>query len=114
MPTAIDDDIVAQLEVLGAPDDVIAAARASITPVDLDCHVWEENWDTVMFFIEVGTQWRLEMGMAGLAYFGLEYRSVESVMNMLQIDLALRPDLFRGLRVMECAALPLLNKQHAR
>ncbi|KQV78471.1 hypothetical protein ASD15_21910 [Massilia sp. Root351] len=110
----IDDDVIAQLEAMHAPAHVIDAAREKLQPVDLDCHVWEENWATVLLFLDVSTQWNVSAGMEGRIYWGLDYQKVESTMRMLGIAQELQPDLFRGLRVMEQAALPLLNERKAR
>lgn len=106
----MNDDVVRQLEELQAPEEVIEAARRKLKPPDSHFHVWEENWPVVVLFSELATQWRVQVGMSSVVYFGLDYPSVESVMNVQRIPRAARAELLHGLRVMENAALPLLNK----
>jgi len=90
---------------------VIQAARDKSKPVDLDFHVWEENWPAVSLFLGLSTQWVVQLGMAGLVYLGLNYVAVKSTVELELIPQEQWPDLFHGLRVMERAALPLLNKR---
>jgi hypothetical protein len=105
----VDSDIVAQLRLLGAPDDVIEAARAPVLPVIVDFMVWEENWRTVSLFLGLATQWRVHIGMAGAHYQGLDYVAVEAALRLEGVPRRDRPDLFHDLQAMERAALPLLN-----
>lgn len=74
--------------------------------------VWPENWDTVRVFIALGTQWRREYaGMdAVMVWQGLRYGEAEATIRLM--GLAKRAgEIFDGLRVMESAALPILNKR---
>lgn len=58
-------------------------------------------------FTLLETQWRVISGMAGMVYQGLDYAAVESLLRLLQIKN--RAKVFEGLRVMEGAALSVLN-----
>jgi len=67
--------------------------------------VWEENWDTVMMFLRMQTQWNVSMaGLTGLNYSSLDYLSrLYSVKDPVS--------LFEGIQVMEVTALTCLNKR---
>lgn len=78
---------------------------------DTDCHVMFENIATLQVFLALATQWRREFaGMSGVCVWqGLRYSEAEAAIRMLgHADRA--GEIFDGLRVMEAAALPLLNK----
>jgi hypothetical protein len=68
-----------------------------------DCEVWDENWETVMMFLRLQTQWNVvQGGFTGLKYEVLRWfcdlYSVEDPRAMLE-----------GIQVMEAAALQVLN-----
>jgi len=68
-----------------------------------DFEVWDENWDIVMMFMRLQTQWNTVMGgVTGLKYEVLQWLcglySVEDPKAMLE-----------GIQVMEAAALQVLN-----
>ena len=67
--------------------------------------MWEENWDTVMMFLRMQTQWNVSMaGLTGLNYSSLDYLSrLYSVKDPVS--------LFEGVQVMEVTALTCLNKR---
>jgi hypothetical protein len=67
--------------------------------------VWEENWDVVMMFLRMQTQWNVSMaGLTGLNYSSLDYLSrLYSVKDPVS--------LFEGIQVMEVTALTCLNKR---
>lgn len=72
--------------------------------------MFEDNWDTFLFFLDLRTQWQIVAGMGGERVTGLNYQSVESVMRIKQIKPKDKPDLFRDLQIMESAALDVMNK----
>ena len=98
-----------------APEDVIEAVRARIeqaaTP-DEDTadafEVFSENWDSVLFFLRVGTQWNAIGGMERVHWLGLNYAGVETQMSQ---DRKKRAKLWAALQLMERAALEVLNSQ---
>lgn len=57
----------------------------------------------------MATQWRLVVGLAGFGYQGLEHASIPLALEMAGVGEAARAAVLRGLKVMERAALPLLN-----
>lgn len=78
-----------------------------------DFEVWPENWETLIAFLSVSTQWRTASfsggGMAPMQviYQGLDYTAVRAGLEGLGI--AATPAIWRGLRTMEAAARNALN-----
>ena len=73
---------------------------------DGDCfEVFEENWPTVEVFLQLQTQWQINNG----AWVGLYYSSIDFILRLRKSEDQL--EIFEGLRVMEAAALGLLNKK---
>jgi hypothetical protein len=79
--------------------------------IDEDCLVEEDNWKTLEVFLAMATQWRIIAGMSDATYQGLEYSTIPSVLAMTGIAQADHAHIFHGLRVMESAALSILNKR---
>ena len=88
---------------MGASPEQIAAAR--LEAVEQDCEVWEENWETVLMFIRMSTQWNTSM--AGLT--GLNYPSLEWLCKLYSVKDPVA--LFEGVQVMETTALSILNAE---
>lgn len=111
---SIDDGVVEALVMCGAPAEIIERARNGRAASDGDenCfEVWEQNWDSVLFFLLVGTQWRAIGGIDRVLWLGLDYAGVETSMRAEQIARVNRKPLWSDLRAMERAALEVLNKQ---
>lgn len=72
-----------------------------------DFEVEPENWETVVMFLRLSTQWR--HGFNGPT--GLDYTAVESTFRMT--GTAATPALFEGLQIMEFAALRTINQKRA-
>lgn len=67
------------------------------------CEVWDENWDILMMFLKLQTQWNTTMA----GYSGLNYQSLEWFCRVYNIeDVSAMVD---GIRIMEAAALKQLN-----
>jgi hypothetical protein len=95
----------------GAPDEVIKAARSRQDPEADNFEVHEDNWSSVVFFLEfAATQWNQSLGMSGVAYFGLRYEGIEAAMRMIATPRGDRKQLLQDLCIMERAALPILNQ----
>jgi len=90
---------------LGASPEQIAAAR--LEAVEQDCEVWEENWETVMMFLRMQTQWNTSMG----GVTGLNYSSLEYLCRLYSVKDPV--SLFEGVQVMEVVALSSLNKRNS-
>jgi hypothetical protein len=100
-----------QLEQFGADEAAIAAAVEQEREHDV-CEVHPDNDEPVAIFLALQTQWRIvTLSMGGSVYLGLDYAAVPAVFGLLGIDPALHQEQFAALRVMEAAALPLLNKR---
>jgi hypothetical protein len=99
------------MRAFGAPEEVIHDTLESQVEDDGQCAVWEENWDTLMVFLALQTQWRREIpAMSGqMIWHGLRYTEAEVVIRMMGHQKQ-QKDIFDGLRVMESTALPILNK----
>ena len=92
---------------MGAPSDVVDQLREH-EQEGTTFEIHEDNQDTVAAFLALQTQWRIIAGMA-MAYQGLDYGSIPAVLNMIGIPRADRARVFAELRIMEIAALPVLN-----
>jgi len=71
--------------------------------------VWPENCRTLNLFLECQTQWVAVAGLGGIAYLGLVWASVDALLRRERVKRARQ--VFADLRLMERAALPLLNEQ---
>lgn len=60
-------------------------------------------------FLALQTQWRVIVGGASVVRQGLDYASIQPVMEMLRVPAPKRRALFADLRVMEAAALAVYN-----
>jgi hypothetical protein len=107
----IDDGLIESLKAAGAQPDVIAAAKRNKKPIDDDLWIYEENWDAFAFFLDVDNHWHVAIGMTGKVYLGLNWSSIESVMRSFKsIPKSKRSQLYDDLRIIERAALSVLNK----
>lgn len=78
-------------------------AAVGLQAVEKHFEVWEENWEIVMMFVRMSTQWNTNMaGMTGLIYSSLEW--------LCKLYVVKDPvALFEGIQVMELAALSCMN-----
>ena len=82
------------------------AAQAGV--VDSDVEVWDENWQSVSFFLEYcRTQWRVGMGGAT----GLDYTAVLASLRTLRFPRERSNEVFSDVRLMEAAALEEMAKK---
>ena len=104
---APDAGVVDQLELAGAPQDVIDEARARVAAADqvADFEVWEDCWNAWLFFLSLRGQWQHAVGMAGMARTGLPFDRVLSAMVMQPIARVARPQLYDDIKRMEEAVL---------
>jgi hypothetical protein len=71
--------------------------------------VWDENWDIVMMFLRMQTQWNTTMA----GYLGLKYEVLLMPGGLLDLySVGDRLEMMEGLRVMEAAALTELAKEN--
>ena len=78
---------------------------------DGDFRVERDNWETVQVFLACQTQWRKEVPGMGTqwVWHGLRYSECESVIRMMGLAKN-TGKIFKGLRIMESAALRDLNR----
>lgn len=74
--------------------------------------VWEDNWESFVFFLDVSNHWIVISGFNGREYLGLNYQNIESIIRTFKpVEKSKRQGLYQDLRTIECAVLPLLNKR---
>ncbi|MBK7954576.1 MAG: DUF1799 domain-containing protein [Candidatus Accumulibacter sp.] len=81
-------------------------ASADDLPEEI-CELWPENARPLEVFIAMQTQWALG-GMGGVV--GLRYESLPAMLDLLGTKKPARREVFAALRVMESAALKVLNE----
>ena len=96
---------MSDLRALGASEEQIAAAQ--LEAVKRDFEVWEDNWEAVMMFLKMQTQWNVSM--SGLV--GLNYPALETLIRLYKIEEPL--ELFEKVQVIERAALVKMNTKRA-
>jgi len=70
--------------------------------------VWDCNWETVLVFIKMQTQWQVSMS----GYVGLKYEVLLMAGGLFDLyNIENRFDVLEGLQLMEVAALKELNKE---
>jgi hypothetical protein len=90
---------------LGASEEQIAAAQ--LEAVKHNFEVWEENWEAVMMFLRMQTQWNVSMN--GL--IGLNYQALETLIRLYHVKEPV--ELFEKVQVIERAALVKMNSKRA-
>lgn len=77
--------------------------------------VFQENWNTVQAFLALQTQWRAEIvqgaEQARAIYTGLRYEAFPVAMVLAGVPRRERQEVYSGLRVMEVAAIKVLNER---
>jgi len=80
-------------------------------PEEKHFEVWEENWDTLMMFLRMQTQWTVTMG----GYVGLKYEVLLGASGLMSLyDVENPREMLESLQVMEAAALSELNKKDGK
>lgn len=70
--------------------------------------MWEENWETVLMFLRMQTQW--SMSFSGVV--GLKYEVLLSAGGLFDIyNVENRREMLEDLKIMEHAALTEMNKK---
>ena len=76
-------------------------------PKEEHFEVWEENWETLVMFLRMQTQWTVTMG----GYVGLKYEVLLGASGLMSLyDVSNPREMLEELQVMEAAALSELNK----
>ena len=81
-----------------------------MAPADDDehCEVWDENWDIVMMFLRMQTQWNVVMG----GFTGLKYEVLRWLCDLYSVEDPRA--MLEGIQVMESVALQELNKSDGK
>ena len=73
-----------------------------------DFEVWDENWDAVMMFLRMQTQWQVSMS----GYVGLKYEVLLGSGGLFELyNVEDRQDMLERLQVLEASALTELRRQ---
>ena len=74
----------------------------------MDFEVWEENWEAVMMFLRMQTQWIVSMS----GYVGLKYEVLVGSGGLFDLyNVGDRRDVFERIQVLEATALTELRKR---
>lgn len=79
--------------------------------IEHEIDIWPENSQAVEVFFSLSTNWRLVSGFSGDRAQGLDYPSIPVVMDMIGIKKNSRRDCFTRLRILELAAIEVLNRK---
>lgn len=79
-------------------------APAARPRTDLD--IMPRNWPSLLAFLACQTHWRVLATMGGLIWLGLDYGAARGALD----EAGLPSSRMADLRVMEAAALPILNE----
>lgn len=83
---------------------VIGIDPASLPPPESDeFEVMEENWEIVVMFMRMQTQWQVTMG----GFVGLRYETLRWLCDLYSVED--HRAMLEGIQVMEAAALNVLN-----
>lgn len=106
----VDENVLDGMRRTGATEEQIAEVAASWAETDAvedeDFEVYADNWESVMFFLGLETQWTYAApGMGVPRLVGLPSNQIESEMSMRGIARRLRRALLDDLRLCERGAL---------
>ena len=107
-----DDEAVADARRWGLGEDAVDAIRGALSGNTGDgAGVWPQHVAIVTAFLACATQWRTTVAPAGdgfkLLWLGLDYAGARA--GVEAAGLALDPDIWAGVRIMEAAARDALN-----
>ena len=70
--------------------------------------MWDDNWEIVMMFLRMATQWNVTMG----GYVGLKYEVLVGAGGLMALyDVDNPREMLEGIQAMESVALVELNKE---
>nr|WP_292835899.1 DUF1799 domain-containing protein [Mesorhizobium sp.] len=112
-PQRPDAEIRRQAEALGVPDECLPPEEDDEDEDGPMVEVWRGNWQSVMLFLSLETQWRTVATMVGLIWLGVDYIAADVIMRHRPLEERRSipaAELLVDLAAMERAALPLLNE----
>lgn len=95
---AIDD-----LRKMNAPEEVVQELLDQQAGSHFE--IFEENWPSVEIFLSIQTQWRATYG----TFYGLDYNSLFSVMNLYETED--RKRIFEDVQLIERTIIASLNEE---
>lgn len=99
------------MQALGVPTETVDALRDEEDEDPEGLPVYLCNWKTVQAFRRLSRSWEVEIFMGGSIYLGLRPEACESVLRLMQIPDSEQLEMLDALRVMEDAALEILNER---
>ncbi len=70
--------------------------------------MWHRNWDILLAFLSIATQWRaVATATGGVYWMGLDYTAART--GMVEMGVTITPRLWAGVRTMERSARDALN-----
>lgn len=89
------------------PEDaaILGVALADEPAPPDNFEVWDENWEIVMMFLRMQTQWNVTMG----GFVGLKYEVLRWLCDLYSVED--QRAMLDGLRIMEAAALQMMNNR---
>lgn len=100
------------MQALGASVESIDALRDEEDEAGHELFmVYPCNWQTVQAFLRLTRSWNVAAGMGGLIYLGLRPEACESVLRLMKIPDSEKLAVFDNLRIMEGAALEVINRE---
>ncbi|KLN57618.1 DUF1799 domain-containing protein [Variovorax paradoxus] len=104
----IDDDLRAQCAPLGIdPVQLVSQIAKEGGPPPFE--LWPEHLDAYEVFFACRRQWRVEVGMGGAYFQGLDFSAVDVVMKHLGIPRKRQREVFLQVQVMEDEGVKVLN-----
>jgi hypothetical protein len=101
----VQDEAPSDLESFGAPAELIEQIKSQ-SQDEAVFEVDPDNWETLMTFLLVQTQWVVSSSGSIL---GLNYQSVDFVFKMYEV--AKPREIFDGLRIMEAEIMRIKNSE---
>lgn len=93
----------------GAEPEQIEAALAGAHQEEAgELEIYPCNWDAVQVFLSLTPRWQID-GLSG-RYQGIPRPDIESSLRLMQFECGRHRELFEDFRVMERAALEILNR----
>jgi len=109
-----DDEAVADARRWGLGAEAVEVIRQAVSGgADAGTGVWPQHVAIVTAFLAAASQWRTTLAPAGdglkVLWLGLDYAGARA--GIEAAGLALDPDIWTGIRIMEAAARDALNER---
>ena len=71
-------------------------------------HVFEENWLSLMIFLDIQTQWRMDSGVI----YGLDYNAIKWIFDLKKDQIKKPLDILADLQVLEGKIVETINERN--